>query len=136
MIGMWLELYKLDVRRVIEDAESIFAIKITILTLEISFSTTNRVARFRPNLPQKMQMCANGREMYLFCCPSPYYFKMYMFSYIQKKPKLYLSIIIIMETRGPSLFLVISTTENHKINFIIVRMKLKHNFNTGYFNYL
>ena len=46
----------MDAPRVIEGLESISAINIAILTLQISFSTTNRVAGFWPNLPEKVQM--------------------------------------------------------------------------------
>ena len=56
VVFQWLELHKPGAPRVIEGAESISAIKIAILTLEISFSTTNRVAKFLPNLPENVQI--------------------------------------------------------------------------------
>ena len=42
--------------KVIEGAESIFEVNFAILTLKISFSTTNNVVGFQPNLPKKVQM--------------------------------------------------------------------------------
>ena len=42
--------------RVIEGPKSISAIKIAILTLKNSFSTTNRVTGFGLNWPEKVQM--------------------------------------------------------------------------------
>ena len=46
----------MGVLRVIEGSEFISEIKIAILTLEISFSTTNRIVGLLPNLREKIQI--------------------------------------------------------------------------------